>query len=93
MLLRSVELLRLMATSPCGYWFIVPHEVECLCHGRLLLLCSKDRRLQSCESSQLTRNMGKCPLTALNTLEIGYVVEVLLIDLVLALKIPELLHP
>ena len=93
MLLRSVELLRLMATSPCGYWFIVPHEVECLCHGRLLLLCSKDRRLQSCESSQLTRNMGKCPLTAINTLETGYVVEVLLIDLVLALKIPELLHP
>jgi hypothetical protein len=37
--------------------------------------------------------MGKCPLMAINTLEIGYVVEVLLIDLVLALKIPELLHP
>ena len=31
--------------------------------------------------------------THAHTLEIGYVVEVLLIDLVLALKIPELLHP
>ena len=31
--------------------------------------------------------------THTHTLEIGYVVEVLLIDLVLALKIPELLHP
>ena len=68
-LVMPVELLCLMATSLCGYWFIVPHEVECLCHGRLLLLCSKDRRLQSCESSQLTRNMGKCPLMAIQPVE------------------------
>ena len=46
MLLRSVELLRHVATSPCGCWFIVLHKVECLCLRRLLLLYSKYRRLQ-----------------------------------------------
>ena len=46
MLLRSVELLLHVATSPCGCWFLVPHKVECLCLRRLLLLYSKYRRLQ-----------------------------------------------
>ena len=31
MLLRSIELLRRVATSPCGYWLPVPDKVECLC--------------------------------------------------------------